>query len=155
MDMAFCFSGNGEKLESFNFIRDSVFGNIGQFFGDKTNWNKDTSKNYSNIAYLSSELFLAGTGIYSIWKELKTGWRVGKTYVSLKTRKVSIAGGRISDNFGAKKIEFLRFGYHVYQICDGLRSGKGYVLKIYKEAKVIDNKTKTKFTNPSAIEVLR
>lgn len=155
VDMTFCFSGNSEKLGSFNFIRDSVFGNIGQFFADKYTWNKNATKNFSNIAYFSSELFLGYKGVQSVWKEMKTGWKIGKAYTTLKTRKIYVAGGRIPENLGTKERDYLRFGYHLYQIFDNLRSGKGYVLQIYKEAKEIETKSKVKFTNSSAIEVLR
>lgn len=154
VDMTFCFSGNGEKLRSFNFIRDSVLGNIGQFFGNKANWNKDTSKNFSNIAYLTSELILAGTGIRSIFKELQTGWKIGKGYVSMKSIKTRLYNSPGMGG-GGKEIYFERLGYHVYQIFDSLKSSKGYVVQIYKETKEIETKSKVKFTNSSAIEVLR
>lgn len=155
VDMTFCFSGNGEKLGSFNFIRDSVFGNIGQFFANKYTWNKNATKNFSNIAYLSSELFLGYKGVQSVLKEMKTGWKIGKAYTTLKTRKINVAGGRMPENLGTKEIDYLRFGYHLYQIFDNLRSGKGYILQIYKEAKEIETKNKVKFTNSSAIELIR
>ncbi len=154
VDMTFCFSGNGEKLGSFNFIRDSVFGNIGQFLEYKGVLNKSKSKNYSNIAYLTSELILAGTGIRSIFKELQTGWKIGKGYVSMKSIKTRLYNSPGMGG-GGKEIYFERLDYHVYQIFDSLKSGKGYVVQIYKETKEIETKSKVKFTNSSAIEVLR
>lgn len=154
VDMTFCFSGNGEKLGSFNFIRDSVFGNIGQFFSDVSGLDKRTSKERSNIAYLVSELIVAGTGIRSIFKELQTGWKIGKGYVSIKPIKTRLYNSPGMGG-GGKEIYFERLGYHVYQIFDSLKSGKGYVVQIYKEAKEIETKSKVKFTNSSAIELIR
>lgn len=149
-DMAMVFSGDKEKMGSFNLIRDHVFANAADLVGDRLRWSSSKKESWGKGSYLTSEIILSYKGIKALSKQLIKGWKLKEQYyVTGKILKAKIYGGAPQD-MGVRTINYSRFGHDVYQLVNSYHCGKGYVIQLGQEIKEL---SKTISTNPSAIEV--